>query len=654
MRTLIITTALFLIISLHLSAQEEALLTTVYNIANNISTEAGSDNAEILAEMLLELAFNPVRINMGNANETERLFFLTPFQVLSLVNHVNRTGPVISVYEIATLPGFTRELAITISPFITLENTFVSKSPGNYGKPRQRIVVSSSLRLLDGTVDPQQYPLKRSMRYRFESGNFTAVATTAGDASEAPINFERGPDFISGGVLVQGDRVVKNLVIGDFTARSGLGLTLNSGYKPYLSLTSSSFMGQRDGFTVYSSVNEANYLRGAATTFAIQKVEASIFISSRQRDARLKYDADSSMYADILASAPIHNSFSSMTARAVLTETSGGMFIGIGTGSFQGAVSAAYTSFSETVIESSGEPSGLFSLSGKETWNAGASYRFTAGRLSAAGELAFSRGGGTATAHTANIRCDDRLNVNVVYRNYSRKYYGHLAGGPGRNTYTTNEQGLMIRLNYEAARRLFLSGGADVYRFPWLKESASFPSYGSRYELKASYQLSEKLTTEALISGAQSLQNGSRPSMVPSAAVKEQRTGRLMVMLKPATTLTIRTNIIIKSAGGGTNGTMLAADCSYSPAWAPLTLWFRHAIFSTDNFENALYLYENDLLYSFSVPSHNGEGSRTAAVISVALGKNADLRLKYAISSKPLQESTKTHEEVKGQLSWRF
>jgi len=633
--------------------QEESLMNTIYGIANEISNEAGSENAEVLVEMLLELAFNPVKVNLGKTGETERLFFLTEFQVLSLVNYVNRTGPVISIYELASLPGFTRELAGMIVPFISLEPA--PKATISYSsRLRQRIVATAGVRITDGEILPQPYPLKRNLRYRVESGNVSATFTASGDAGEAPLYVAGYPDFISAGIAVRGEGFLKNVVIGDFTARSGMGLALNSGYKPYLALSSSSFLGQRDGFTVYSSVNEANYLRGAAATIAAGGIEASLFISSRQRDARLKYSADSSVYADILSSAPVHSSLSSMAAKRTLTESSAGLFVKFGTGNFRGGLSATHTSFSRNVIEGGTDPSGLFSLNGKETFNAGASYRFAAGVVSAAGELAINNRGYLATAHTLNLRCNDRLVVNFIYRNYERGYYGHLAGGPGRNSITTNEQGLMCRVSFEAARGLFIYGGADVYRFPWLKESATLPSYGSRFELKTSYAFSEMVSTELLVSGAQTLKNSARDGMVPSVSVTDQRTARLVISPKPAATVSVRTNIFYKSTGAGAKGTMMAADFGYTPSRVPVSLWFRHAIFSTDNFDTALYLYENDLLYSFSVPSHSGGGSRTAAVISVKIGKNTEVRLKYSITDKSLSGSNIAQEEIKGQLSCRF
>jgi hypothetical protein len=655
MKYLVCITIALLLAAPQTTAQEQQLISLIYHIAEELAFDGDGGSTELLTDMLMELSLNPVRINSGDIDETGRLFFLTPFQVLSITTHVNRTGPILSPYEIATLPGFTRELTEMIMPFISYE---ISPAQGSsyYSsrlRLRQRLIVTSSLRFTDGEATPRPNPLKRNLRYRIETGILTATLTASADAGEPPINLTGRPDFLSGGMALRPGRSVKNVIIGDFTARTGMGLVLNSGYKPWLSLTTSSYMGQRDGFTLYSSVNESNYLRGAAATVSAGHTELSVFISSRQRDARLKYNSDSTLYADILATPPVHNSLSSLSAKGSLTENSSGAFISFGSGNFRGGVAATYTKFSIPVDEGGTGPAGLFSLKGSETFTAGASYRFASGVLSGSGELAVGTGGALATAHSINIRADDRLAVNFLYRNYSREYNGYLSGGVGRNSTTTNEQGLMGRLTLEAARRLFLSAGADVYRSPWLKQTASFPSHGARYELKARYEPSTLLTAEAMLT-ASATEKNLTGGTTHGTGTTQQHTLRLALTLKPAERLTIKTNIMFKESIGGTRGSLIAADLAYTPETLPVTVWLRHAIFTTDSFGTALYLYENDMLYGFSVPAHHGEGSRTAATITIRIKKYAELRIKYSNTSKPLIPAGGTAEELKAQLKIEF
>ncbi len=67
---------------------------------------------------------------------------------------------------------------------------------------------------------------------------------------------------------------------------------------------------------------------------------------------------------------------------------------------------------------------------------------------------------------------------------------------------------------------------------------------------------------------------------------------------------------------------MIFQDIQYSPRSFPLNLSARIAWFNTESYNSRIYAYENDLLYTFSVPAFFGKGLRNY------------LNLKYKISEK--------------------
>jgi hypothetical protein len=69
---------------------------------------------------IADLLANPVILNRGTEQEISRLFFLTWYQQQSLADYIRRMGSIVSVTEIAYLPGFDRELALLLEPFISL------------------------------------------------------------------------------------------------------------------------------------------------------------------------------------------------------------------------------------------------------------------------------------------------------------------------------------------------------------------------------------------------------------------------------------------------------------------------------------------------------------------------------------------------------
>ncbi|MFO7575531.1 MAG: hypothetical protein R6W67_10300 [Bacteroidales bacterium] len=637
------------------AAQEQRLLPVISKIVNEMAEETGEENAELLTELLFDLAAEPVLINSGDSSEISRLFFLTPFQVSTLASYIRNTGPVVSLLELASLSGFNRETAELMVPFITLDIPSVATG-GTGTRLYHRAVTTASVRFRDGTAEQLVNPFRNSLRYRMRTGSLTASLTAASDAGESPLWSGR-PDFITGGFAVTGSgrgssgTGIINFIAGDYSARFGMGLVVNSGYKPFLTLTGTSFMGQRDGFRLSSSVNENNYMRGAAVTSSAGSLRLSLFFSSRYRDARLKTDTSGIVYADILSTPPVHGSLSGLAATGVLRETSSGVSLGLGKGNFRWALTACHTAFSREVREG-----------GSGSFNAGASYRMAMGKVSGAGELAISGNGSMATAHTFNIRFDDRLTGNLIYRNYSRSYYGHLSGGPGRNTLTGNEEGLMTRIMYEAARGFFIHAGADVYRFPWLKQRLAYPSHGYRAEVKARYENRDGFATELRIYGGETWKNkpgtatatGPGTGGVPSVMAARQTTMRLTMSGNPASAFRFSIHALYKSTGENDRGSMLAGDAGFAPLRFPLSVWIRHALFTTGSFDSGLYLYENDMLYGFSIPVHHGEGSRTAIILNAEVGKNADMRIKYGIMRKYPAEGNPLQEELKMQFKFNF
>lgn len=629
-------------------------LPDMMRIAAEITDDGSASDTYIIIEMLSELAESPVIINSGDSTEISRLFFLSPAQVKSLIGYVRYNGPVVSPAELAALNHFSRQTAEIMLPFISFElsdrKSDVQSAPGRF---YHRATLTHSASFDDGSTAQVVNPFRTSLRYRASSRNIAAVFTAASDPGESPLLAGK-PDFISAGVEVTGSGRVTSFIAGDYSARFGMGLTINSGYKPFLTLTSVSYMGHRDGFSLSTSPNESNYLRGAAATISAGGLQIAAMTSVRYRDARFKTDDMGNTYADILSSPQARSSLSGVSAGGVLRESSYGINAGFGSGRIRWALTACLTDFSHDVREGEAPENGNRRFSGTRTFNSGISYRMASGRVTAAGEFAVSATGAAAMAHTVNVRFDDRLTGNFVYRNYGKYYYGHLAAGPGRNALTGNEEGLMARITFEAARNLFLSAGADVYRFPWLKSGTSSPSYGYKSELRAAFTPVEAFEAEFRMYGSTSAGNSSAVNEVPGLAEAGQLTSRVSFKLSPSEKFSFTITALRKMGDGSGPGTMMAADAALTPLRWPLSLWLRYAAFSSPGFPAGLYLYENDLLYGFRIPVHYGEGSRLAAVLAISVGEWGDLRLKYGLMTRALENRRMLDEEVKMQISLSF
>jgi hypothetical protein len=107
-------------------------------------------------------------------------------------------------------------------------------------------------------------------------------------------------------------------------------------------------------------------------------------------------------------------------------------------------------------------------------------------------------------------------------------------------------------------------------------------------------------------------------------------------------------------------GFLILQDIAYKPLEKPYTLNGRVAYFRTDGYNPRLYAYENDVLYSFSIPALYGNGIRSYLNIQYKLLTNLTLWLKAAAThqfataeaGQPVAATTKS--ELKIQLRYQF
>src|SRR5664280_945758 len=126
-RYLLIYSLIFL--TLQSQGQEINLSELIINIAEDLAADDSDPEAvSLFIDRLHELSENRVRINNPDQEEISRLFFLSDFQVKAIKEYVDSSCQIVSIYELANIPGFDKETAEMIMPFIIFENRSVSSS----------------------------------------------------------------------------------------------------------------------------------------------------------------------------------------------------------------------------------------------------------------------------------------------------------------------------------------------------------------------------------------------------------------------------------------------------------------------------------------------------------------------------------------------
>jgi hypothetical protein len=78
------------------------------------------------------------------------------------------------------------------------------------------------------------------------------------------------------------------------------------------------------------------------------------------------------------------------------------------------------------------------------------------------------------------------------------------------------------------------------------------------------------------------------------------------------------------------SGFMVFQDIQFTPEKIPVNASARIAWFNTDSYNSRIYAYENDLLYTFSIPAFYGNGIRTYLNLNYQISEKLDCWFKIA------------------------
>jgi len=108
---------------------------------------------------------------------------------------------------------------------------------------------------------------------------------------------------------------------------------------------------------------------------------------------------------------------------------------------------------------------------------------------------------------------------------------------------------------------------------------------------------------------------------------------------------------------------MMYQDIIFKPIGSSFSFTGRVALFDTDDFNSAIYVYENDLLYEFYIPAYSNRGFRSYINCRYNITYNTMLEFRIArtvfenretIGSGKNQIDGNTRTDVKVQMKMKF
>src|SRR5690606_1890883 len=255
------------------------------------------------------------------------------------------------------------------------------------------------------------------------------------------------------------------------------GLILWQGFSFGKSTNALSVSKLNQGIRPYTSVDENNFFRGAATTLKIKKAWISVFVSKKNQDGN-KAGVDSiGHWITSLQSTGYHRTVNETGDKQSVNDFNAGALVNWHLHNLNLGAVVSYRQFEFPIIPTQ-QLYNKFNYRGRENKTAGFNYLYGKGKLQLSGEAAISGNSGKAVVQGMELYLHDRIQVSTLFRQFDKDYQALWASPFSENSAAANETGLYIGTRILPARHFTITAYSDYYRSKWTKYTTTGPSQG--------------------------------------------------------------------------------------------------------------------------------------------------------------------------------
>ncbi|MCC7222559.1 MAG: helix-hairpin-helix domain-containing protein [Chitinophagales bacterium] len=662
---------------------EQETDTFIETIVEDQAEDSEVDN-DTYAERLQDYIDDPINLNKARYSDLASLGLLNTEQIDAILEHREKFGHFLVVYELQSIPQLDLETCKRIAPFVRAGDLMDFNIPFSkllfggrheiFTRYRRILEQSKGYKkldtLADGTAVPKYLgsPDGLYARYRYKYGNKISYGITAEKDPGEPF-FKganaQGFDFYSAHFYLRDIGIFKHIALGDYELRLGQGLVAWSGLAGRKSVFIMNVPRYGPAVRPYTSVNEALFFRGAAATVSLGNWEMTAFGSWRKRDSNLVdstdignviatidvgegevVDAEALDYDDLgtatsLLTSGLHRTEAEIKDKNTNDMLNAGGSVGYKSRRFSLGANAMYTHLSNAL-----NPSDLlyneFRFAGSNALNLSIDYKLLWRNVNFFGETAMSGNGAIASINGAIVSLDKRVFLSIAHRQYSHRYQpSPFTAAFAENSQPVNENGLFLGLLIKPAKGWEITAYADLYRSNWLRFKTDGIGYGHDYLAQVTWKPVREMEMYARFRYENKQQNAPNNSSPTDYLDDNERSGfRYQIDYKLTKAVRLRSRVEWSWYDGGTDdlnpahnreqGFMVMQDLILKPLSSPFSMAARFALFDTDSYNTRIYAYENDVLYQFSIPPFYLRGSRAYFMLRYRVVRGVDVWLRYA------------------------
>jgi hypothetical protein len=668
--------------------QQETVNTTTEQQLENI-TENGEDAETEDDAYLQQLAIyqkNPINLNYATEEDLKQLKLLSPLQIKNFISYRIYLGKLLNIYEIQAVPSFGLNTIQKIKPYIIVSTNvdFVGSLKDRFRNGEHtilaratQIVEKSKGFLIDPASGKNYYPGSQQrlfVRYRYNYKNLLQYGIVG--EKDAGEQFFKGTqktgfDFYSAHLFARNIGSIKSIAVGDFTVNLGQGLIswMSLAFKKGPDVTATK--RESDVLRPYNSAGEIFFHRGVGVTIKKKSIETTLFASYKKIDANFDKGIDTLQTQDDFVTSfqtsGFHRTKTEAADKGIQRQLAFGGNIGLHKQNFYVGLNAVQYTFKYPLTKSN-EPYNLFALSGKSFGNYSADYNYTHNNFHFFGEAAISSKKYFATINGLLISVANNVDMSFVYRNISKGYQSLYTNAFTESSTPTNEKGLFSGIAIKLSNEWRFDAYADFYAFPWLKYRINSPTTGSDYLVQLTYKPNKLFEIYTRFkSESKSINYNPKDFALSPVVPRPKQNWRTQFSYKINSTFTFRSRVEAlwydKKGDVPEKGYLMYADLIYKPTLKPLSGNIRLQYFETDSYNSRLYAYENDVLFSYSIPVFYEKGYRYYLNINYELNRKLSVWGRIAQTLYPekitvgsgLDEISKNHKtEVKLQALYKF
>ncbi len=596
---------------------------------------------------------HPLQINKATVEQLRECGFVSELQIAGLIDYRRNVGNLQAIYELQMVRGFDATTARMLSPLMSVglglddDNTPFAKklTKGThqiYLRTQQLLEQQKGYKQAtnNGYLGDQR---KYLLRYRYQYSNQLSYGITAEkDAGEQFFKGtnKRGFDFYSAHFYMRGRGIIKAFAIGDYEIRFGQGLAMWTGFGNGKSIFVMQTKRGSVALRPYTSVSEVNYLRGAAATFGLKKTSITLFASHKRNSANL-------IAPDTSATAPLdgftsfdtdglHRTLNEIQDRSSISITQAGGNINYKQKRYNVGGSIIANQLS-TPLLAGDNPYQKYQFKGRFLLNASVDYSYSYRNYMVFGEQAFNQNGEYALLNGLLASVDKKVDVSMVHRYFSKGYTALNALPFAENSKPQNEHGLYTGISIKPRIDWRIDAFVDVFKFPYLKFQADAATFGTELITQVTYTPNRQMEMYFRFANKNKKENKSTTTTLDylSPIVDVRRSNlrwQIQYKLTKGVTLRARAEYVWfnKEDSPGQQGYVAYHDVIVKPLMSRWSVNTRIALFNTTGYDARAYAFENDVLYSFSIPAYYYKGMRYYVNFKYTIAKPIDIYVRFA------------------------